>query len=46
MGLILLLTIPCHGGLAALLFWRLQSLATRIAETDRTRRPALMKPGS
>lgn len=44
MGWILLLTIPYHVGLAALLIWRLQSLATRIGELARQERERWMKP--
>lgn len=44
MGWILLLTIPYHAGIAALLIWRLQSLATRVAEMERLARERWMKP--
>ena len=43
MGWIVLLTIPYHIGLAALLIWRLQSLATRIAEIEQRARERWMK---
>lgn len=44
LGWIVLLTIPYHIGLAALLIWRLQSLATRVAEMERQARERWMKP--
>ena len=42
LGWILLLTIPYHVGLAALLIWRLQSLATRVAKIERAARERWM----
>lgn len=44
MGWIVILTIPYHIGLAALLIWRLQSLATRVAEMERLARERWQKP--
>lgn len=44
MGWILLLTIPYHIGLAALLIGRLQSLATRVSGMERAARERWMKP--
>ena len=44
MGWIVVLTIPYHIGLAALLIWRLQSLATRVAEVERQARERWLKP--
>lgn len=43
LGWILLLTIPYHVGLASFLIWRLQSLATRVAEMERLARDRWMK---
>lgn len=43
MGWIMLLTVPYHAGVAALLIWRLQSLATRVAEMEREARARWQK---